>query len=216
MNLRRWIGVAMILASFVIIVATDMSEGVPDSATVAILLLWVVGIVLLVIRKKRTPEQVAAKIRKKKEKRDAKKQKMTVKHVKGLPLSDGVLCKITKEPELFRIEGSGMTYNLKETQVTSIDIVTENDVQEHYVSSTVGAIGGALLFGFVGGAIGGRAKKKRTVYTTSFVVFTYMSDEGGELRYICFELLGSSSRAWKWAEYYRTGVVRGAGGNVDL
>ncbi|MEH2944892.1 hypothetical protein VSQ32_19130 [Lachnospiraceae bacterium KK002] len=53
-----------------------------------------------------------------------------------------------------------MNFELEKSKITDMCIKTDKEIQQQYVSSVGGAVGGAVLFGPLGAITGGRAKKK--------------------------------------------------------
>lgn len=91
---------------------------------------------------------------------------------------------------LFRKEKKAGTTNitLMREKITDMVIKTDTEIQKQIVSSTGGAIAGAVLFGPLGAIIGGRAKTIKT--HTSYLIITY-KDDNGDLAYIGFDTKGS-------------------------
>ena len=112
---------------------------------------------------------------------------ITIPHVNGLPIPEDTNCTIYSTPDKYEIESSGNSFELDKSKVTDVCVKTETEVTSQYVSSVGGAIGGAVLFGPLGAAIGGRAKKKKTKEVHEYLIFTYESN--GEIKYIGFQVL---------------------------
>ena len=124
-------------------------------------------------------------------------------HTYGLPVAENVkvTCYWCRDKVLF--ESSGASFNLsfdKLTDVASkldIDTQTFTSNQEQYVSSIGRAAAGAMVFGSLGAAIGGRAIKKNVKTTTTsskishYLVFTYI--DNGEVKYIIIEMPSGSA-----------------------
>lgn len=111
---------------------------------------------------------------------------VTLKHVNGLPVPENTFCQIYSRPDKYEISVNGTTFNIAKAKVIDVSIKTESEIQQHYVSSIGGAVGGAVLFGPLGAIIGGRAKKKTSKKTTNYLIFTYLSDN--EIKYVGFEV----------------------------
>ena len=73
-------------------------------------------------------------------------------------------------------------------------IKTDSEIQKQYVSSVGGAIGGGILFGPIGAAIGGRAKQKTTHTTQSYLIITYKNSEGNLVN-LAFDVTYNYSKA---------------------
>ena len=109
-----------------------------------------------------------------------------LKHVAGLPISEDTFCGIDSYPDRYEITADGFTFNLPKNRVTDVSVKTHKEITSHSVSSIGGAIGGAILFGPLGAVIGGRTKSHKSINEISYLVFTYLKDE--EIKYLCFEI----------------------------
>ncbi|MFR0780633.1 MAG: hypothetical protein ACLSH8_13630 [Zhenhengia sp.] len=110
-----------------------------------------------------------------------------VKHVVGLPIQEGMECSLKYSEESIDITQGNTTFNLDLSKVRDITTTTDTEIQKQYVSSAGGAIGGYMLFGPLGGIVGGRAKKKNIKTTTHYLVITYLDDD--KIKYISFEYI---------------------------
>ena len=120
------------------------------------------------------------------EKAQEKLKTCTMKHVNGLPIAEGVDCNITLAPDKFIFSSGNAEFELEKSKITDICIKTDTEIQQQYVSSIGGAVGGAVLFGPLGAIIGGRAKKKTVRnQTCSYLIITYQSPD---IKYIGFEI----------------------------
>lgn len=106
-------------------------------------------------------------------------------HVNGLPISENLLCEIFSYPNRLEFKAGTTDITLAREKITDMCIKTDVEIQQQYVSSIGGAIGGAVLFGPLGAIIGGRAKKKTNKKSQSYLIITYTGDQG-ELKYIGF------------------------------
>ncbi len=113
-----------------------------------------------------------------------KKYKLTF--VAGLPLMQGAMCKVLSTDDKIIINGQGTTFELKKEKITSITIETNTTKQTQAISSAGGALAGAMAFGVVGVAIGGRAKAKDIKVSRSYIVITYF-DSKDNVKYIIFD-----------------------------
>lgn len=140
---------------------------------------------------------------------------VNIKHIAGLPLSEGALCDMKlKEPEII-ISGGGNRFHLELAKVTDISIKTDTEIQSSYVSSIGGAIAGGMLFGNIGAAIGGRAKEKKTATLTHYIIITYIKNDN--IEYIGFEIDENSvNEALEWASIARAGENISSGKEVIL
>lgn len=110
----------------------------------------------------------------------------TMKHVNGLPIAENVNCKITSTDDKFVFSSGTMNFELDKSKITDMCIKTDTEIQQQYISSVGGAVGGAVLFGPLGAMIGGRAKKKTIKNEVHrYLIITYQSPE---IKYIGFEI----------------------------
>lgn len=107
-------------------------------------------------------------------------------HVNGLPIAENILCQVSSLPDKYEINANGATFNLDKNKVTDVCIKTDVEIQNQYVSSVGGAVGGALLFGPLGAIIGGRAKKKTSKVINRYLIFTYQNND--EIKYVGFDV----------------------------
>lgn len=125
----------------------------------------------------------------------------TMKHVNGLPIAENVDCKITSSGDKFIFSSGSMNFKLDKSKITDICIRTDTEIQEQYVSSVGGAVGGAMLFGALGAMIGGRAKKKKVKDEThQYLIITYKSPA---IKYIGFEIGFSIGSANAYVDEFR-------------
>lgn len=107
-----------------------------------------------------------------------------LKHVNGLPIPEDMPCELLSYLDRYEIKANGLVFNLQKDKVSDICIKKHTEIQKQVVSSIGGAIGGAVLFGPLGAIIGGRAKTKKVVTKTKYLIFTYLKDE--EVKYLGF------------------------------
>ena len=111
---------------------------------------------------------------------------LNASHVNGLPIAENVSCYIKYYADRIEISASGTEYNIAMDRITDICTKTEMELQQQYVSSAGGAVAGALMFGAVGAAIGGRTKKKENRKYSHYFIITYMKDD--EVKYLGFDV----------------------------
>lgn len=106
--------------------------------------------------------------------------------VSGLPLMQGAVCKVVSTFDKIIIDGQGTTFELKKEKISSITI--EKNITKHTqaVSSAGGALAGAMAFGVVGAAIGGKATAKDFKLKKRYIVITYFDSEEN-VKYIIFD-----------------------------
>lgn len=100
-----------------------------------------------------------------------------MEHIAGLPVPDGAFCVVLLCPDRYVFDRDGNQFNLAFEKVSDVVCKTETEIQNNYVSSVGGAIAGAALFGPVGAAIGGRAKKKTDRIVHKYLIFAYEKEE---------------------------------------
>lgn len=126
-------------------------------------------------------------------------EKVSLEHVLGLPIPEGSKCNISLFPDRVTIERNGTAYNLELFKITDAVIKTETEIQNNYVSSVGGAMGGMMLFGPLGAVIGGRAKKKTDKVIHSYMIFSYTKED--TIDFISFDCTGEP-KANKIVEYF--------------
>lgn len=122
----------------------------------------------------------------KREKQADRLKTCTMKHVNGLPIAEGIDCNITLADDRYIFTSGTMNFELEKSKITDMCIKTDKEIQQQYVSSVGGAVGGAVLFGPLGAIIGGRAKKKTVKEDIhQYLIITYQSDE---IKYLGFDI----------------------------
>lgn len=134
------------------------------------------------------------------------------KHIYGLPLAEGLSCKIEHYPDKFCFCAVGTEIDLSISKVTDMTLTTNKEIQNQAVSSVGGAVLGGYLAGPLGAMIGGRAKTKKVETVTHLLLMTYVADD--EVKYIGFEIppTGTNkdgvwadefSKAGKWVDEFK-------------
>lgn len=113
--------------------------------------------------------------------------------VSGLPLPENTLCRLISWDNRIEIEANGTKFNLDKSKINDVCIKTDVEFKSQYVSSAGGAVAGAMLFGSVGAAIGGRVKEKKTQEVHTYLIFTY--EKNDTIDYIGFDATYSLKRA---------------------
>lgn len=124
----------------------------------------------------------------------------SVHHIAGLPLAENAECNICYGSDEFIVSGGGNTFRLPFQKITDICIKTDEEIQKQYVSSLGGAVGGYMLFGGIGAAIGGRAKKKTIKKTTHNFIITYIKNDS--IDYLGFEVESQLNKAKDWVSRF--------------
>lgn len=120
----------------------------------------------------------------------------TFTHVNGLPISENLLCEVFSFPNRIEFKAGTTDITLSREKITDMCVKTDVEIQQQYVSSIGGAVGGAILFGPLGAMIGGRAKKKTDKKRHTYLIITYMGDQD-ELKYIGFDATVNTIAATK-------------------
>lgn len=140
----------------------------------------------------------------KKKKRKALQKKLgaidsaTFTHIAGLPFAEqgagmATCCWTTRNTFS---SAQARWCNLPFAKVQDVACKTKKEIQNNYVSSIGGAIGGAYLFGPIGAMIGGRTKKITNVKTEKFFMVAYEKD--GETAYVAFDC---QKAGWKGEKF---------------
>lgn len=172
-----------ILVPLIEIISTG-SMDVPNRLPVLIIL-GIAGIILLLSKtkqQKRTQKEERDRIKS----IEALKQGVSVAlpHSTGLPLAKGASCFIKCNMQGFDISSSGVDFNLPSDKITILEIISNVDVQKHYVSSAGDAIRGAMRSGASGARRGGRIQEMTSAVTTYCLVINFISDN--RIASICF------------------------------
>ena len=124
----------------------------------------------------------------------------TFTHIAGLPFADGAECNVLLDNEEYIFERTGTLVHLPFAKVQDVACKTKKEIQNNYVSSIGGAIGGAYLFGPIGAMIGGRTKKITNVKTEKFFMIAYEKD--GETAYVAFDCKGDGQKGEKFTKAF--------------
>lgn len=122
-------------------------------------------------------------------------------HEIGLTLPERTHCQLYLCDDRIVIEGNGITFNLANSKIIDISLKTDREIEKAYVSSSGGAVGGALLFGPVGALIGGRVKEKKNTKIITYLIITYEKDDSPD--YIAFDVGINSMRAIKFIDCFK-------------
>lgn len=125
----------------------------------------------------------------------------TFPHTAGLPIPEKTMITIVSDDESISFFTKKASYKLLKSRITDISIVTNRDIQQQYVSSVSGAIGGALIFGAVGALIGGRTKKKEITTIRKYLIFSYMKNN--DMNYIGFDITQYPASANKFVRDFK-------------
>lgn len=125
----------------------------------------------------------------------------SLKHFAGLPIPENTLCQVYSTPSRIEIIANGQQFNLAKEKIIDVSITTNTEIQKQLVSSTGGAVGGALLFGAVGALIGGRTKTKEIKQVKSYLIFTYQKES--ETEYVGFDISLGGNVAGKFVKEFQ-------------
>lgn len=187
---------------------STLGEMLPLFISIGILLLIIIFCIYMI--------RVTSKARKvnKQQKAALKAQGLSIyaafTHVNGLPISENLLCEVFSYPNRIEFKAGTTNITLSREKITDMCIKTDVEIQQQYVSSVGGAIGGAVLFGPLGAMIGGRAKKKTDKKRHTYLIITYTGDQG-ELKYVGFDATANTIAATKLvAEFHKLNQNSGA------
>ena len=196
-----WLVIGSIFFLFcLLVIAALFMPGAGDSLMFAIPLLCILlfcSIYLIVLGAKQVY---------KKKKRKALQKKLgaidsaTFTHIAGLPFADGAECNVLLDNEEYIFERTGTLVHLPFAKVQDVACKTKKEIQNNYVSSIGGAIGGAYLFGPIGAMIGGRTKKITNVKTEKFFMIAYEKD--GETAYVAFDCQKAGGKGEKFTKAF--------------
>lgn len=117
------------------------------------------------------------------EQKELKKRSFPTKHLSGLPLPDGMYCRIIFEEDGLTImteDEYRKQFSLAYNKIVDFQLSFKKNEENTMVSNPGGAIAGALLFGAPGAMLGGKAKKKKVITVEHFLVITYKKDNAQE------------------------------------
>lgn len=123
-------------------------------------------------------------------------------HINGLNLFENTMCEVFLYSDRFEFKSGSIQFKLAKSKIVDISITTDTDIQKQYVSSIGGAVGGAVLFGPLGAMIGGRAKQKKTINVSYYMIITY-KNENDELKYIGFDVTYALPKAKKFESEFK-------------
>lgn len=197
MIIKRFLGIftgIMCLTAFILAFSEE------QSAVFVVTAIFFGIITFLLFRTTAKDKEKANQIIKK---RQDKLRICTAQHVNGLPLAENAACIIESFPDKFSFSSGKATFDLDKNKITDMCIKTDNELQQQYVSSIGGAVGGAMLFGPLGAIIGGRSKKKTVSRKTiSYLIITYESDN--TIKYIGFDVSSSIASAIMFVNEYKS------------
>ncbi len=107
-------------------------------------------------------------------------------HVAGLPIG-GADCTITFFKDQIKIEGGGATYNIGIDKVRDVDVKQDTEIQKELSSSLVKGVAGGFLFGPAGAIIGSRAKTKKKMEVTLYLIINYLN-KSQQMDSLCFDM----------------------------
>ena len=90
------------------------------------------------------------------------------------------------------IQVSGLfehSYGLPLENLIDVFVKSDVEIQKEYVTNTKKAVAGAVLFGTVGAVIGSKPKVKEVRTATPYLIFTYKSKDGNQVKYVALKVL---------------------------
>ena len=123
------------------------------------------------------------------------------KHINGLNIAENAQCEVLLYPTGYEFKSGAIKFNLPKSKVIDVAMKTDREIQQQYVSSVGGAVGGAFLFGPLGAMIGGRAKKKTIAKYSSYLIITYK--DGEDIKYIGFDATNAPFKAMKFESEFK-------------
>lgn len=136
-------------------------------------------------------------------------QEIVAKHTYGLPVAEGLFCTIQAYTDHFDFYFGNVHISLANEKIIDVCTKSETEIQQQYVSSVGGAVGGAVLFGPLGAMIGGRAKKKTDTTTTYYMIITYKNAENN-IAYIGFDISNCILPAHKLIDAFEKNNTKGS------
>lgn len=136
-------------------------------------------------------------------------QEIVAKHTYGLPVAEGLFCTIQAYTDHFDFYSGNVHISLANEKIIDVCTKSETEIQQQYVSSVGGAVGGAVLFGPLGAMIGGRAKKKTDTTTTYYMIITYKNAENN-IAYIGFDISNCILPAHKLIDAFEKNNTKGS------
>lgn len=121
-------------------------------------------------------------------------------HAFGLPLSKGQQCKFRYEEQEFAIEGGGHIFHLPLEQVRAVEIETDTQIQNHYVSDPGAAIAGNEVFGTTGALFLSSPRKITDKTVMHYLLITY--DKDGMVAQLALLVTPSLKQAQKVVALY--------------
>ena len=154
---------------------TTVGSLIPYFIVIAILMLFIAFCIKMTIATSKIKKQQKTNI--KRLKSQGLIQQCVANHVYGLPVAEGLFCTISFFKDYIEFISGTTHVTLSNDKITDMCIKSEAEIQQQYVSSIGGAVGGAMLLGPIGAMIGGRAKKKTTKNTNSYLIITYKNKD---------------------------------------
>ncbi len=146
-----------------------------------------------------------------------KKESILVKHVSGLPMHEGIDCRVIFVDDSIIImaeEGGSKQFRLAYNKIVDFQIPCEKDLRPVMVSSAGGAIAGARLFGTPGAMIGGRIQRYNFEKIEYSFIVTYKKDD--DLADLHFRLISGKVRAVELVKKYKPLTACSASGEVPV
>lgn len=169
-----------------------------------VLLLAMIAIIAKVSHAKKNKKRVLNEL-----KAQGLLQEIVAKHTYGLPVAEGLFCTIQAYTDHFDFYSGNVHISLANEKIIDVCTKSETEIQQQYVSSVGGAVGGAVLFGPLGAMIGGRARKKTDTTTTYYMIITYKNAENN-IAYIGFDISNCILPAHKLIDAFEKNNTKGS------
>lgn len=190
---------------------TTTAQNITSIIPEIILLLVMISIFIFCIymaRKTRKLKKVQ-KMQEKQLKEQGLLTQASLVHVNGLPIPENMPCLIHTYADRIEFHAGTTDITLNRSKITDMSVKTDVEIQKQSVSSAGGAIAGAMMFGVLGAAIGGRAKTKDVRTSSSYLIIAY-KDSNDSLKYIGFEATNAVGNAYKMVrEFHELNVNSG-------
>lgn len=183
---------------------TTSDETFPYAIALILLAIFIIVMLVKTSKAKKNKKQALNRL-----KSQGLIQELVAKHTYGLPVAEGLLCTIQAYRDHIDFYSGNVHISLSNEKIIDVCTKSETEIQQQYVSSVGGAVGGAVLFGPLGAMIGGRAKKKTAISTTSYLIITYMNTENN-IAYIGFDVSNCDVQAKKLVLTYKQAGIKGS------
>jgi len=149
------------------------------SVSIIIVILGILGHISSAKGKKKEAAEMQSK--------GIKNRLYSVKHVYGLPCPEDTRVTIEAYKDRISFSANNVNYDLPYGRINDVCMKTDFEIRTQTTSSAGGAVAGAMLFGPLGAAIGGRTKSTNYFDAKDYLIFTY-TDKTGKIAYMGFQI----------------------------